>query len=249
MKQCTVCGSAMAPGDRLCTHCGRADYGSTCNTCHQPAPTLIRGGAVVCAGCGAVRGPLAGVPLDMVGSAHRVGSWITGALGWAMIAGGLLVGGLVGLIVSLFAASLVTPLVTGVVIGALGAAAGAATLSASKSLDKRAKEKRDDAMEQGILAMAQLRKGSVTTVEVAQNLAITLAEADRLLSSMSQKGRASVEINREGILQYTFRDIQGALDPGARVRIDPASSPQETARIEVDREWERMAERRKNGLQ
>ena len=254
-KQCTVCGSPMAPNDRICTHCGRAHYGGACGACGQPAPTLIRGGTVVCSACGAVRGPLAGVPLEMVGSAHKVGSWVTRFLGWALIAAGIGLGALVGLIVSFFASTLAPPLITGLIIGALGGGAGALTLWASRALGDRGAAKRLEALEQGVLAMATLQRGAVTTVEVAQNLGITLAEADALLTGMSAKGRAQVEVSNAGLLQYAFRDVPGALagrtQPmgGTGVRIAPGTgpSPQEVAHAEVEREWERMAERRRGG--
>ncbi len=256
MKQCAVCGSPMAPNDRICTHCGRAHYGGACKACGQPAPTLIRGGTVVCAGCGAVRGPLAGVPLEMVGSAHKVGSWVTRFVGWMLIAAGIGLGALVGLIVSLFASSLVPPLLAGLIIGGLGGGAGALTLWASRGLGERGAAKRLEALEQGVLAMASLQRGSVTTLEVAQNLGITLAEADALLSQMSVKGRAQVEVSDAGLLQYSFRDVPGALmartQPmgGTGVRIAPGAtgpSPQEVAQAQVEREWEKMSERHRGG--
>jgi fumarylacetoacetase len=63
-------------------------------------------------------------------------------------------------------------------------------------LGQRGAAKRLEALEQGVLAMASLQRGSVTTLEVAQNLGITLAEADALLTQMSAKGRAQVEAAR-----------------------------------------------------
>ncbi len=244
----------MAPGDILCTHCGRAHYGAVCKSCGQPAPTLLRGASVVCSGCGATRGPLAGVPLDMVGSAHRAGAAITVVLAWGMILAGLGVGAAVGVLVGLIS-GLVPALVAGALFGGIGGAAGALTLYGSRTLSRRGQEKHDAAMEQSVLAMATTRKGAVTTLQVAQNLGVTLAEADRVLSAMSQKGRAFVEINSEGLLQYTFRDVRGALvgnipmataSDGTRVRIDPASTaPADVAKANVDREWEALSERHK----
>lgn len=258
MQQCTVCGSPMAPGDTFCHHCGRAHYGAVCDSCGQPAPTLIRGGKVVCSGCGATRGPLAGVPLNMVGSAHRAGAIVTGVLAWGMILAGLAVGATVGLVVGLIS-GLVPALVAGVLFGGLGGAAGALTLWGSKTLSQRGQEKHDAATEQSVLAMAATRKGAVTTLQVAQNLGVTLAEADRVLTAMSQKGRATVEINAEGLLQYTFRDVRGALigtapPPSAQgvtgVRIDPSSTaPADVAKANVEREWEAIAERRRGERQ
>ena len=51
-------------------------------------------------------------------------------------------------------------------------------MKGSRRLDDRAREIRDEAYEQSILAMAATRRGSVTTVEVSQQLGIALAEAD-----------------------------------------------------------------------
>jgi len=192
----------------------------------------------------------------MVGSAHKVGSWVTRFVGWMLIATGIGLGALVGLIVSLFASSLVPPLLAGLIIGGLGGGAGALTLWASRGLGERGAAKRQEALEQGVLAMAALQRGGVTTLEVAQNLSITLAEADALLSQMAAKGRAQVEVSDAGLLQYWFRDVPGALASRTQpmgatgVRIAPGASgtgpsPQEVAHAEVEREWERMSERRR----
>jgi hypothetical protein len=249
MNQCTVCGAAMAPGETVCRHCGRAHFGPVCGACQQPAPTLVRGGKVICSGCGATRGALSGIPLNAVGQAHRVGSVITSVFAWAIILGGLALGGTVGLAVTLFAsvfsASLWWGLGVGLFLGGLAGVTGALLIKGSKHLDTRAKEIRDDAYEQSVLAMAATRRGSVTTIEVSQQLGIPLSDADRVLGAMSQRGRALVEINREGILQYTFKDVPGALGHGAvaatgvRVVTETASAG-DIARERVDREFEVM---------
>jgi len=251
MQNCTVCGAAMAPGETICRHCGRAHYGPVCASCQQPAPTLVREGKVVCSGCGATRGPLAGVPLNLAGQAHRAGSVVTAVLAWAIVLGGVAVGGLVGLAVSLlaslFSASVLWGVGAGVLLGGVGGVAGALLMKGSQRLNTRAQEIRDEAHEQAVLAMAATRRGSVTTLEVSQNLGLALADADRLLGAMSQKGRALVEINRDGVLQYTFKDVPGALVPrtevmasptGVRVETATAATPAEEARARVDQEYE-----------
>lgn len=250
MQNCTVCGAAMAPGETVCRHCGRAHYGPVCASCQQPAPTLVRGGQIVCSACGATRGPLAGVPLNMAGEAHRVGSVVTSVLAWVVVLAGLAVGGLVGLAVSLlaaaFSASVWWGIGAGLVLGGTAGAAGALLMKGSRALEGRARRIRDEALEQSVLAMAATRRGSVTTLEVSQNLGIPLAEADRLLGEMSQKGRALVEINREGILQYTFKDVPGALLPKTQVSATPTgvrvetatATPQDVARERVEQEYE-----------
>jgi hypothetical protein len=253
MHNCTVCGAAMASGETVCRHCGRAHYGPVCGACQQPAPTLVRGGKVICSACGATRGPLSGVPLNMAGQAHRVGSVVTSVLAWAVVLGGLAVGGLVGLVVSLIAtfaaASVWWGVGAGLLLGGLGGVAGAMLMKGSRRLDDRAREIRDEAYEQSILAMAATRRGSVTTVEVSQQLGIALAEADRLLGEMSRRGRGLVEINSEGILQYTFKDIPGALAGPMRagggltgVRVETATAG-EIAKDRVDREFEEIRTR------
>lgn len=266
MKQCAVCGSSMTADETVCRHCGRVQYGSACEKCGQPAPVLIRGSSVVCSGCGATRGPLSGVPVSMAGSAHRVGSVVATVLAWGIILGSIAVGGLVGAVVALVGAiahvGVLYGVGLGVLLGALGGVAGALGLAGSRKLRERGDEVRDEALEQSILAMAGTRKGAVTTMEVSQNLSVTLVEADRLLTSMSRRGRASVEVNGEGILQYRFQDARGALAAMAQahaqgntgVRIDatvvappPNQSPAEVARDRVDREFEVMSERRRNG--
>lgn len=248
MKQCTVCGAPMPPGELVCGHCGRAHYGATCEKCGQPAPTLVRGGTVVCSGCGATRGPLSGVPLNLVGSAHRVGGVLTGVLAWAVLLGGITVGGLVGVVVALVAAALSVSawvgLATGVALGGMAALAALLLSNASKSLQTKGVAAKDAASEQAILAMAASRKGVLTTVEVAQNLQLPLRDADRLLSSMGERGRAQLEVNRDGLLQYTFRGASTADRTG--VRVSP-SDPGAEARARVDEEFEAMSARRRDG--
>lgn len=255
MDHCTVCGAPMPPGETICGHCGRAHYGSTCERCKQPAPTIIRGGQVICSGCGAVRGPLAGVPLNLVGSAHRVGGVLSALVGWMVILGGLALGGvfgltfwLVGAALHLFANSALVGALVGLGIGGITGAFGALALFLSRRLRERAGTSRDEAMEQSILAMAANRNGAVTTVEVAQNLSIPLRDADRLLTDMSAKGRAQVEVNREGLLQYAFRDIRpsAAAAGTTGLRIETAS-PAEAAKETVDREFEELAAKRREG--
>lgn len=239
----------------MCPHCGRAHYGAVCGACGQPAPTIVRGGKVVCTGCGADRGPLAGVPLNMVGSAHRAGSVITTVLSVAVILGGLALGGVLGsvvaLVLGLFGKSMALGLGLGVGLGGLGGVAGYLGLRGARALRVRGDAVRDTAYEQSILAMAANRGGSVTTTEVSQNLGIALRDADRLLTEMGRKGRATVEVNGEGLLQYTFRDVRGALlGTASRVRIDAQGgerSPAEVARETVSREFDEMSARRKDG--
>lgn len=250
MQHCTVCGAAMAPGESICRHCGRAHYGPVCPSCQQPAPTLVREGKVVCSGCGATRGPLAGVPLNLAGQAHRAGSVVTAILAWAIVLGGIFVGGVVGLLVTLiakiFALSVLWGVASGIFLGGLAGAVGALLMKGSRRLDARAQEIRDEAHEQAVLAMASTRRGAVTTLEVAQNLGISLSESDRLLGMMSQKGRALVEINRDGVLQYTFKDVPGALVARTEVmgsptgvRVETAvATPAEEARARVEQEYE-----------
>ncbi len=243
----------MAPGETVCHHCGRAHYGPVCASCQQPAPTLVRGGKVICSGCGATRGPLSGVPLNMAGQAHRVGSVVTSVLAWAVVLGGLALGGLVGFVVSMIAtvaaASVWWGVGAGLALGGTAGAAGALLLKGSRRLDERARQIRDEAYEQSILAMAATRWGSVTTLEVSQQLGIPLAESDRILGEMSQKGRALVEINRDGILQYTFKDVPGALalpfapkGPPTGVRVETATAG-EIAKERVEREFEEIRTR------
>lgn len=255
MSHCTVCGTPLSPGETFCSHCGRAHYGSTCERCRQPAPTLVRGGQVICSGCGTVRGPLAGVPLNLVGSAHRVGGIVSAVVGWMVILTGLFLGGLFGLVfwllgasLHIFANSALVGALVGLGIGGFTGLLGALALYISRALRTQAQSSRDEAMEQSILAMASNRGGVVTTVEVAQNLAIPLRDADRLLTEMGSKGRAHIEVNRDGLLQYAFRDVRTitATAPATGVRIE-TPSPAETARETVDREFEALAARRREG--
>jgi hypothetical protein len=175
---------------------------------------------------------------------------VTAILAWAIVLGGIFVGGVVGLLVTLiakiFALSVLWGVASGIFLGGLAGAVGALLMKGSRRLDARAQEIRDEAHEQAVLAMASTRRGAVTTLEVAQNLGISLSESDRLLGMMSQKGRALVEINRDGVLQYTFKDVPGALVARTEVmgsptgvRVETAvATPAEEARARVEQEYE-----------
>ncbi len=245
MNRCAVCGATLAPGEAVCHHCGRAQYGETCQHCAQVAPTLVRGGVVICAGCGGTRGPLSAVPLGLVGSVQRVGGMLTGVLAWAVFLGGLAVGGVSGLVVALLAsvlhASAWLGLVAGVLLGGIASAAAVGLGAAGRRLRERGGAARDLATEQAIAAMAASRNHVLTTVEVAQNLGLTLPEADRILSGMGERGRAQLEVNGDGLLQYAFS--QRASHERTGVRIDPAAD----AKARVDEEFEAMAARRREG--
>lgn len=268
-NKCTVCGNVVAPGETACANCGRAYYALTCNACGQPAPTLIRGARVICSGCGATRGPLSGVPLGMAGSAHRVGSVITSIFAWVTMLATVLFATVTGLAVGFFSHNSTTGALTGLGFGMVGLVMSWLMLSGSKKLKDRGDSLRDDALQQSVLAMAMARKGAVTTIEVAQNLSLTLREADRVLSEMTYKGHAMVEVNPDGVLQYTFRDIRLALRAqqnalqaqgatGVRVAteaprtrvgtaIDETRPAADVARERVDEEYEAMAERHRTG--
>lgn len=267
-SKCTVCGNTIAPGETQCSHCGRAYYAVTCGACGQPAPTLIRGARVICSGCGATRGPLSGVPLNMAGTAHRFGSILTSILGWGMLVATLLVASIVGLVVSFFAAAASTAWLSGLAVALVGMMFSYLTLTGSRKLKERGDSLRDEALQQSVLAMAVARKGAVTTLDVAQNLSLTLREADRVLSEMTYKGHANVEVNPDGMLQYTFRDIRSAAraqanalaagGTGVRVVADPPKTrvgtaidesrpAADVARERVDEEYEAMAERHRTG--
>lgn len=258
MQHCTACGETIPPGDTRCPHCGRAHYGAVCPQCSQPAPTLIRGGKVICSGCGATRGPLSGVPLNMVGSAHRVGGVVTSVLGWVFILSALAVGGLLGLVVGLLASNALLGVGLGLGLGALGGAAGGLALAGGRRLGQRGSKLREDAVSQSIVAMAGTRNGAVTALEVSQNLGIPLKDADAVLTDMTRRGHANVEVSAEGLVHYVFPDVrlvamaQRNAPTGVRVTTETAGpmqekKPAEVARERVDREYEAMERQHRTG--
>ncbi len=264
MYPCQVCGHALAPGDPRCPECGRAYFGAVCPSCHQPAPTIVRGGRSVCTGCGAIRGMFSAVPINVAGQVHRVGAVVASVLSVGFILSAVAIAVLVGLVTGLVTTAL-TGVVTALAVALFGGLVGSLGLLGSRKLTQRGESVRDGAYNQSILAMAASRHGAVTTVEVAQNLGIPLRDADRVLSDMIGRGLGSVEVNREGLLQYAFRDLRSGPSPvaippvGTGVRIDPTlvapppippqseRSPEEIARERVDREFQAMSDRRRTG--
>jgi hypothetical protein len=197
---------------------------------------------------------LSGLPVNMAGTAHKVGGVLTGVVAWFGIAAAVFTGSLVALVTWLFTHALGTTLLAGGVVGGMGALVGLLILKGARSLSRRGDEVREEALQQSVLAMAGSRHGRVTTVEVAQNLSLSLRDADRMLTAMTFKGHAQVEVNAEGLLQYSFRDLRGSASgahpaPGGAstgVRVE-AASPQDAARERVTREFDQMAERHRTG--
>ena len=228
-----------------------------CPSCHQDAPTIVRGVRAFCTACGAPRPLLGSSAVNVAGKPMKVGGAIASGAGWAtLIAGsgvslgaglityfiflaigastagtvGLIVGGFFGILTILIALSLLL---------------GGRKLSATGVDDRR------KVLEQGIFALAGRQRGSVTPRDVARQLSITEEEADGLLTDLVKKGdgRVSLDVDDDGTLRYTVPELlpPARIEPvgaGAKVRVAPGAAVGEGEEEEEEAEKERARPRR-----
>jgi predicted transcriptional regulator len=62
-------------------------------------------------------------------------------------------------------------------------------------------------LERKILKLAGMRGGRLTVTEVAADMNLSLATADKILTSMDDGFRIRSEISKEGVLYYEFPEL------------------------------------------
>ena len=62
-------------------------------------------------------------------------------------------------------------------------------------------------LERKILKLAGMRDGRLTVTEVAADMNLPLATADKILTSMDDGFRIRSEISKEGVLYYEFPEL------------------------------------------
>ncbi|MGF1469364.1 MAG: hypothetical protein ACFCGT_24865 [Sandaracinaceae bacterium] len=152
-----------------------------------------------------------------------------------------LAAGLVGAaLVAAAVPSSVVGLILAAAVGGAGVGVGALGFqtAARRQRDAERQARRD--RELAILQLAEERGGALTATEVARELHIAPDEAEDALTAMVGDGtRVGVEVDREGVLRYAFRELMPP--PELRVRVEPEP---ETEPSEVSAEGQRAAEGR-----
>ena len=206
-----------------------------CPSCHQDAPTIVRGVRAFCTACGAPRSLLGSSAVNVAGKPRKVGGAIASGAGWATLIGGSAASLGAGLITYFIFLAIgastagTVGLVVGGFFGLLTVLLALSLLLGGRKLSKTGVADRRKVLEQGIFALAGKQRGSVTPRDVARQLAITDEEADALLTDLVKKGdgRVSLDVDDDGTLRYTVPELLPPvrIDPGAgagpKVRVAP----------------------------
>lgn len=223
-----------------------------CPSCHQDAPTIVRGVRAFCTACGAPRPLLGSSAVNVAGKPMKVGGAIASGAGWATLIGGSAVSLGAGLLtyfvfLAIGASTAGTVgLVVGGFLGLLTILISISLLLGGRKLRATGVDDRRKVLEQGIFALAGRQRGSVTPRDVARQLSITEEEADGLLTDLVKKGdgRVSLDVDDDGTLRYTVPDLLPPVRiepvaPGAKVRVAPGAAIPEGEMVEEEEEAEK----------
>lgn len=229
--KCPTCGTAVPPGAVRCVQCGRVfGEANRCPSCSAIAAVRRRGSGYACVACGAPREVQPGTTILDEGRASRIDALSPGGVDPASRGVATLMRAMGGMLVlAALVAGSAAALGPGAPVALLAAIAvilgigGVASISSATRVEGAAKARRRRQLEQRLIALADAKQGDVVATEAAKELGIGLADADALLTSMSDGSRVAVEVDADGIVHYVFREIAAAKG-GPRVRIDPAAA-------------------------
>jgi hypothetical protein len=183
-----------------------------CPSCQREVVPVVRGARATCTACGAALPFLAaGEAVNVAGKPARIGGTVASALGWVVLACGILLtsvlGGLAGLI---FSAA--TALWVGGFFGGMTLLVALPILLAGRSLRRSGEGRQHAAREQAIFTLAAQHRGVLTARAVGRALDVPEADADALLTGLArrQESGVSLEVDDDGGLNYVFRDVVAA---------------------------------------
>ncbi len=215
-EACPTCGTALPAGAQRCPGCGRV-FGedNRCPHCHAIAAVRAVGDGYVCSACskprerkplttvlgeGRSRGSIVPASSSVRGRGLRSVGVLTigaGVLGAALATAFL---GLGALGIGLAAASAIA-----------GALAGVSLLRRASSADDRARAFAAENAEARVRGAAQKLGGDVTAKMVADVLGVPVAEADAVLTRITDGTDVTVEVDTDdGSLHYVFQSIVAA---------------------------------------
>lgn len=217
-----------------------------CPSCHQDAPTIVRGVRAFCTACGAPRPLLGSSAVNVAGKPMKVGGAIASGAGWATLIGGSVASLGAGLLtyfvfLAIGASTAGTVgLFVGGFLGLLTILISLSLLLGGRKLRATGVDDRRKVLEQGIFALAGRQRGSVTPRDVARQLSITEEEADGLLTDLAKKGdgRVSLDVDDDGTLRYTVPDLLAPvrIESEAKVRVAPGATSTEGEVVEEEEE-------------
>jgi hypothetical protein len=204
-----------------------------CRSCHQDAPSFIRGARAYCTACGAPM-PLVSVrtAVNVAGQPSKIGGGIAGVLGWLVLTLGALAALIVGgLAQAIFAAS--AGLWLGGIVGFFTLLVALPLILGGRRLRRSGEETAVMAQHQALLSLAAQRGGVLLARDAARGLAVSEEEADALLTDLVKRsdGRVTLEVDDNGALSYVFTDLVAAPGPRVRVSAQPWRVPAQAPRI------------------
>lgn len=232
-----------------------------CPRCRQHAPVVYRGVNAFCTACGAPRMPLSSNSVNLAGRSSKVGGVVTRTIGWIVLVAGLLLGfgtlGTCGAIVGFASAA---PYLLGVPVITLALVVGWLLMRSGKELSAEGTRAQKTARTQAVFALANVRGGLLTALDVSQAMGTSVADADALLTSLAkeQPENVTLDIDDQGAVFYRFmaaqlRAVASAPQAGgyggprvdAGAEVDPANVEAEAlAQQELDEEAARGRRRR-----
>lgn len=229
-SRCPACGASVPAGRPRCPQCGRVQgEENRCPHCHAVAAVMPAGAGFVCAACNGPREKLPGtvvferpaLPVSRSSLAPKAASPGAQAAGFDRNAGDgahaaatfLKAGGVVffgAAAITLAAAVLVASLPGSAILGvaALGFGFGGGLfLRGGRSQKRKGDDAKVAALETALLRVAEKHGAVLTASDAARELGISVQDADRALTRMSDGTRVSLEVDDEGLIRYEFREL------------------------------------------
>jgi hypothetical protein len=241
-ERCPTCGTQVPPGAARCPGCGRV-FGedNRCPHCHAIAAVRPDGDGYVCVACGKprTRKPLTTVlgeepgraslvprPVSMRGRALRTAGTasVAAAIAGAALATVVLGTGVVGI-------------ATAAAVGAVFVLLGLRFFRRASGVDEEARALDQKTAAAKVHGAAARLGGDVTAAQVAEQLGVSVEEADRALTAMADGTKVTVEVDTDtGTVHYVFAEILAAKP---KVRVAPSEPEAEEAAAKEELEQRR----------
>lgn len=180
---------------------------TVCPRCRQNAPIVYRGVNAFCTACGQPRFPLANASVNMAGQPSKVGGTVARVFGWLSLAfGNAIALGLLGTCGAIVGFNTAAPYIIGLPIALVATILGVVLLRGGRDLKQAGENTEKATRGQAIYALANMRGGVLTAVDVAQAINVTPDEADRILTQIAkeQLDHVTVDVDDNGVLFYRF---------------------------------------------
>jgi hypothetical protein len=164
-----------------------------------------------------VRAPLSSPSVNLAGKPSRVGGVVATVVGWLI----LVMGGSIALGVALLFAAFEAAMVGVAValpIAIVSLVIGIVLVRRGGSLSRAGVEAERTTREQALIGLAAHR-GTVTALDAAHALGVSVAEADAVLTDLAKRepDRVAVDVDDQGVVHYLIVNVAGDV----HVRVQP----------------------------